>query len=193
MWQLPVSCDWLGILLTGRWANKSASAPLLYGDGVALVRVCGPSFIFYTGLFVKDYALSTLPSLWMSYRTEAGFLLDTAWIMKRRQSGGDRQWVIMHVRHWWGRCSCFITSNGTEGNPSTLTKKYASWNKSIRSQTPWPQFTQSRRCSQKISFYWEYNHFPAPSLGNWQLCDMSFLVSCCGIKMWSKMWIKINP
>lgn len=72
-WQLPVSCDWLGILFTGRWANKSASAPLLYGDGVALVRVCGPSFIFYTGLFVKDYALSLLPSLWMSYRTRGRF------------------------------------------------------------------------------------------------------------------------
>lgn len=73
MWQLSVLCDWLGILLTGRWANKSASTPLLYGDGVSLVRVCGPSFIFYTGLFVKDYALSSLPSLCMSYRTRGRF------------------------------------------------------------------------------------------------------------------------
>lgn len=28
----------------------------------------------------------------------------------------------MHGRHWWGRCSCFITSKVAEGNPSTLTK-----------------------------------------------------------------------
>ncbi len=72
--------------------------------------------------FTQGYLLKTMPSPCFHLSgcltgPEAGFLLDTAWIMKRRLSGGDRQWVIMHVRHWWGLCSCFITSNVADGNP----------------------------------------------------------------------------
>lgn len=70
--------------------------------------------------FTQGYLLKSMPShpLHLSgclTGPEAGFLLDTAWIMKCRRSGGDRQWVIMLIQYGWGRCSCFIMSNVAEG------------------------------------------------------------------------------
>lgn len=76
-------------------ANKSASPPLLYGDGVSLVRVCGPSFIFYTGLFVKEYALSSSPSLWMSYRTRG-------WFSIRHSMNYEMQATDSESQCWYG-------------------------------------------------------------------------------------------
>lgn len=75
--------------------------------------------------FTQGYLLKSMPShpLHLSgclTGPEAGFLLDTAWIMKCGQSGGDRQWVITLVQHGWGRCSCFIMSNVAEGKPRAL-------------------------------------------------------------------------